>query len=898
MSESNPFVDHSVLIITESLITDESYQLPAFYSFVQPAEQATMGNGICIFAKPELDPVLVSKSEHHVAIRCKGVDILGFYFKPQTPVEHITLEVAAALSSVDPRQPLTILAGDFNARIDEGDRGATLCSVLREEFLLELWNKEDEKTFIAPTGQSTIDLVFSQKEPTSLRTVQTVYRRHCQVISEWDLSLEPVEAVPLRLKREINVEALLGAKSLTHVSDLLNAGALTSGFDMLSQSIQAGAREIRTRSSSHQPWFDRTCARAKRRVLNNMNQDCYWNLRKEYKRLCRHKRREFEENALLRRIERTEVKPWELFKKRAQRNIAPVSLDSWNTHFSELLNPDNAPASFTALAEPDDNEALVPGWCENPFTVSEVSNRIQQLSDNKAPGFDRIANEHLKKSAPWTLDIWVLLMNACLWFTCLPSQWRTAKLISLFKGKGSPSDPSNYRGIALMNTSMKLLTGLINQRLMPAISDLLPSEQYGFRPTRGTKEAVDKLISFTKRAIQQPKGKAYCCFVDFYKAFDSCDRKILIDKLKNQFGVRGKILLLIGNILSTNFVRVFDGLRTTSPIIQNRGVLQGDSLSPSLFLCYISDLADSLRAIADLDFLFYADDLAFFSEDSTAIQAGLHALQRWCAANKMRVNTTKTKIMKFRKAGRLGSFDHFTYQGGEIEVTNTYDYLGITLTPSLSFTKHLEKRRAKATLAIGSLTHLSMTSVATALKIFNMKIKPILTYGLESISNFLSLAHLKSIDSVKTIFLKRALRISKFSSATLSLHLCNTRGLSLELRDQGFVFEEQQWSQYLDWREEREAAFHDNNYLDGPAFHDTSWMRSNQKHRHVITRTTAHGFHHLLCCNTQFHECDPLSCCCRFCHEGMTRFHLLQCRRFDGGLRQKYAQLMALEDVT
>ena len=893
--EADRLCESSILVITESLVTNETFTLPGYYSYIQPARRAVMGNGICIFAKPETNPKLISKSDNHVAVRCSGVDIIGFYFRPQTPVEDIAMHTAEALTSLDDdgqKQPSTIVVGDFNTRIDDGDRGTMFCQSMTNDLGLELWNEKDVKTFIGPTGSSTIDLIFSQIRPLSIRVRQSIYRRHCQVISEWNIALDKTESPPPHLKRTINSNKLLADENLHHVYDLFYAGAISTGYNLLSESLCAAAPRKNIKGVNHKPWFDKTCLKTKKLVMKSKGTPEYWKLRVKYKNLCKVKRKKYEEKQLENRISRAEIKPWELFSKTKTRTIAPVPLEEWNTHFTDLLNPDEVTPSFSF----EDAEDEIPAWCNEPFSEAEVAYRINKSSNNKAPGYDRIVNEHMKESVPYILNLWVLLMNACFWFSTIPSQWRISKVIALFKGKGSISDPSNYRGIALMSTAMKILTGLINQRLSSNISNLLPEKQFGFRPGKGTKDAIDKLISFALRAIRKPKGKAYCCFVDFHKAFDSCDRGILLRKLHDSFNVKGNMLKLIANILRTNMVRIFDGLRSTDPIDQTRGVLQGDSLSPTLFICYLTDLASKLRLITNLDFLFYADDLAFFSEDPIQIQAALDVLHQWCLENKMKVNTSKTKIMKFRKAGRLGRCDRFKYADKDIEIVSFYDYLGVTLTPSLCFTKHIQRRKIKAMTAIGSLSELSLTSVDTALKIFDLKIKPILIYGIDSISSCLTLQQMKSLDSVKSIFLKKALCISKFSSSTLTFRLCETKPLCLEL-EKRHQFDPETWNAYLKFREEREKNFVVQGYSEGPGFVTNAWKRSNQRYRHVITRTTAHGFHHLLCLRQDYHVIDH-NCFCKYCFNNLTLYHFMTCDEFAGDkeLKDKYRKLMYLCD--
>ena len=53
----------------------------------------------------------------------------------------------------------------------------------------------------------------------------------------------------------------------------------------------------------------------------------------------------------------------------------------------------------------------------------------------------------------------------------------------LYKGKGSPESPDNYRGITLLSCVGKLFTAVLNERVVTFIesNNLLGEEQAGFR---------------------------------------------------------------------------------------------------------------------------------------------------------------------------------------------------------------------------------------------------------------------------------------------------------------------------------------------------------------------------------------------------------------------------------
>ena len=79
-----------------------------------------------------------------------------------------------------------------------------------------------------------------------------------------------------------------------------------------------------------------------------------------------------------------------------------------------------------------------------------------------------------------------------------------------------------------------------------------------------------------------------CAFVDFKKAFDTVDHKLLYNKLY-QLGLSSEIINIIRQIYDNAYLTLEMNGNKSSNIKINRGVLQGDSLSPRLFSLFISD---------------------------------------------------------------------------------------------------------------------------------------------------------------------------------------------------------------------------------------------------------------------------------------------------------------------
>jgi hypothetical protein len=71
-----------------------------------------------------------------------------------------------------------------------------------------------------------------------------------------------------------------------------------------------------------------------------------------------------------------------------------------------------------------------------------------------------------------------------------PQTWRESKVVPLYKNKGRPDDPNNYRSIAIIPPFAKLFMAVLNNRLTDTAKalDIHAPTQAGFRAHYSTVE--------------------------------------------------------------------------------------------------------------------------------------------------------------------------------------------------------------------------------------------------------------------------------------------------------------------------------------------------------------------------------------------------------------------------
>ena len=235
----------------------------------------------------------------------------------------------------------------------------------------------------------------------------------------------------------------------------------------------------------------------------------------------------------------------------------------------------------------------------------------------------------------------------------------------------------------------KLFTSILNNRLNDWAENynVCIEAQAAFRKGMGTTDNIFILHGLISHCINNNE-KLFAAFVDFQKAFDYIVHDILWFKLV-EVDVRGKMLNVIKSIYSNLKSRVKFDNRVSSDFTCCLGVRQGECLSPILFSMYLNDIEREyiLKGAEGVDIwmlklflLLYADDIILFANDKENLQLSLNILKNYCKRWKFKVNTQKTKVMVFRKGGRLRDNISFYNEGAELEVVNKFVYLGVTFT--------------------------------------------------------------------------------------------------------------------------------------------------------------------------------------------------------------------------
>ena len=456
---------------------------------------------------------------------------------------------------------------------------------------------------------------------------------------------------------------------------------------------------------------------------------------------------------------------WNLIKNNNKSTHTDITVDEWYKYFYNLFNTRTCNQVYVydeGLCE--DSEIL-----DKPINEHEVDEAINKLKLNKSPGIDGINSNFITNAKPFLIKTLTTLFNHMYEKSIFPPEWNRTVIIPIHK-KGNKQKPENYRGISLTPTISKIFTHILNKRLVlwAESSNIIVEEQSGFRKSRSTVDNIFIFNTVITKYLKRSRGRLYCVYVDFEKAYDRINRDALWVKLCN-LHISKKMLYMLQALYSNikNCVNTEYGL--TNMFDSPLGLKQGCVISPILFTCFINDIIKEVGGTNncitinsyDLRLLLYADDMIIISDTPFHLQQMLNKLNEYCNRWSLNVNIDKTKITVFRNGGYLKKNESWKYDNRPLEIVSCYKYLGVHITSRGIWTECQKSKADQANKVLFSLKTIFKQfynlQPNILMKIFDSKILPILHYG----SEVWGFHEGKNVDLVHTKYCKFILGVNK-----------------------------------------------------------------------------------------------------------------------------------------
>ena len=417
-----------------------------------------------------------------------------------------------------------------------------------------------------------------------------------------------------------------------------------------------------------------------------------------------------------------------------------------------------ARTSYHPLQQRECTSCIAPLKSNITVTENMIHQKLKAIKVNKSAGPDCISPKLLKLAERAIVRPLTRLFSLCAQAGETFNDWKKARLVPVFK-KDDATDVSNYRPISLLSVPSKIMESCVSDTIVHHVreNNLISDKQWAYRMGHSTELMLVHLSEKWGRAIDENKVIA-AAFVDFRKAFDCVSHKILLNKLKHQFGIRGSLLTWLTDYLSDRYqVTIVNGQQSDVAKV-NCGIPQGSVLGPTLFTLYTNDLPTAVHSGTTL---MYADDTTLYCSGDTVDDAvtllnhALIELYNWCSENNLSPHATKCEAMLLTKTQFIGPLNSVIIGKERIEWVNHTRLVGVTIDHRLSWSRHLNDVKKSFLNKLNLLKRSSFLSKNALLDLYFKVILPSVLYGLIVWGGCINAEQLNSLE----ILHRRAARV-------------------------------------------------------------------------------------------------------------------------------------------
>ena len=266
------------------------------------------------------------------------------------------------------------------------------------------------------------------------------------------------------------------------------------------------------------------------------------------------------------------------------------------------------------------------------------------------------------------------------------------RTVLIVKDKDSGPMATNFRPITCLPLMWKLFTGILGEMLYQHLEEreLLPKEQKGCQNNaRGTKDQllIDKMIIKNCKRRLIGLGMAW---IDFRKAFDMVPHSWII-KCMSMFGVADNIISVLSKSMEYWRTELSSGGERIGEVNIRRGIFQGDSLSPLLFVMSLIPLSLVLRKVkagynlgsgnGTVNHLLFMDDLKVYGKNENQVDTLVQTVRVVSSDMGMEFGISKCAMLVMKK-GKIVSCEGITLPNDKriralSDDNKAYKYLGV-----------------------------------------------------------------------------------------------------------------------------------------------------------------------------------------------------------------------------
>ncbi|MEG2848334.1 MAG: reverse transcriptase family protein [Bacilli bacterium] len=275
---------------------------------------------------------------------------------------------------------------------------------------------------------------------------------------------------------------------------------------------------------------------------------------------------------------------------------------------------------------------------------------IDHLPNWKTAGIDKIYNFFIKKITSLHEEL-LFIINENFKENKIEADWYYTGVTYMIP-KNNISEPKNLRPITCMPNLYKLQNKLINSKLINfiEINKIISENQMGGRSKcQGAKEQA----LFNRTIYENNKNMIDTAWLDIKKAYDSVNHEMLAECMK-KLGIPDQITNYVKSNMEKWKVMINFNKEEIGTIKIKKGILQGDSLSPTLFTLVMEPLSRHLNKLKEkilvsekysnmeVNHLFFMDDIKLIANNKEELDIIWKQTINYLDSIKLEVNKEKT----------------------------------------------------------------------------------------------------------------------------------------------------------------------------------------------------------------------------------------------------------------
>ena len=758
-NKTSDFIDHvldngiEICAVTETWLTDkDSVSIAALspngYSFANfPRPSSRSGGGTGVFFNNSFNVVLSNGGEKRsfefsdwrLSAHGRIIKIIIIYRPPYSeahpvPVSEFFQEFSTFMETTVLCPEVLLVTGDFNFHLDDdSDADAKKFMELLDTFGLQ-------QHVITPTHMSghLLDLVISRtSNDINVFSPQSSYfiSDHCFI--ECLLSVPG----PNIVFKEVSYRKLKQIDVDSFKSDIVSSALCNSHWSSLESISQCYDETLLQILDKHAPvntkiltirprvpWFSPELKeqkgirrRLERRMIRTKTQadkNAYRNACNSYSMLLRKSKRKYYTD-LIGECGGNTRKLFQVVRSLSNKpdgNPLPPHddprklADDFGEFFYrkiELIKKDiDGIAAEPPVVDYPSSQVLLESFV--PLSQEQVSEIIMGMS-NASCQLDPIPTWLLKQCSSELVPVITIMINRSFQESTVPKNWKVALVKPLLKKLGLDLVPENFRPVSNLSLVSKVVEkAVVNQLFNHCHENApLPLYQSSYRPFHSTETALLKVQSDILSNMDNQEV-TLLVLLDLSAAFDTIDRRIMLEILRSDFGVCGDALEWFRSYLSERKQHVIVDQQSSKIFNVNSGVPQGSCLGPVLFILYASRLFEVVKKHLPLVH-GYADDTQLYvsfrpastaAEDAAvkAMESCIDDVRAWLACNKLMCNDSKTELLIIGSRRQLSKISTNCIRVGNCDIKSQESVrnLGSWFDNHLSMSMHIGKVCSKA----------------------------------------------------------------------------------------------------------------------------------------------------------------------------------------------------------